>query len=328
MNIDLKRELARIKNKIDEEIIKFSTSLEAPSELVKASFHLIKSGGKRIRPFLLIKSTELMGGSEEDALPAAVAIELLHNFTLIHDDIMDRDEFRRGVKTTHVVFGEPLAIIAGDFLFSNVFTILANSYDSVTACKLIKIFSDASNLICMGQTMDILPDKYILTNEDYFRMVYWKTGALIEAACKSGGVIAGATDREIEILSMFGRKAGIAFQIADDLLGVIGDPAITGKPVGSDIRNGKKTLLVLYTLNKLSNSDREYFLKVFGNENASDEDIKRVIKLMEETGVFEYAREYMENLIKEAISYLRKLPPNEARDYLEEMAKYIIYRSK
>jgi|Deesub1362A_J573_1020465.scaffolds.fasta_scaffold00008_235 geranylgeranyl diphosphate synthase type I len=326
--VDLRSEMKRIKELVDAEIRRIKAGIEGPDDLVEASFHLVLSGGKRVRPFILIKSAEVFGASLEDSMPAAVAIELLHNFTLIHDDIMDRDEYRRGVKTTHILFGEPVAIIAGDFLFSYVFYVLSRSYPPETGLKLVELYANASNLICMGQTMDVLPDKYIVSPDQYLEMVYRKTGALIEASAVGGGVVGGASEEELGLLREFGSKIGIAFQIADDILGIVGDPKVTGKPVGNDIRNGKKTILVLSALERMDSGSRERFLKVFGNPGSGDDEVMEAIDLIVSTGAIEDSREFMKRLYNDAIDALRNLPESEARSYLMEMARFIIYRDK
>ena len=327
MNQDmLIKELKNIKSIVDEEIKKVKSSIEGPKDLINSSFHLILSGGKRIRPFILIKSAELFDVDIHHSLPAAVAIEFLHNFTLIHDDIMDKDEYRRGVKTTHIVYGEPIAIIAGDFLFSNVFNILARSYPPEIAVKLVTIYSNASNLICDGQTRDVMPSKYIDSPEAYMDMIYKKTGALIEASAVSGGVIGKASEKELESLRNYGRKIGIAFQITDDILGIIGKPEITGKPVGSDIRNGKHTLLVLNAIKKFSSHEKALFDKVFGNENADEDALNKVIQSIVATGVIEEARKEMESLYLSSLRSLDIFSQSNAKNYLIEMAHFIIYR--
>ncbi len=328
MMVDLKSEMKRIKDLVDKEIRGIKSTIEGPTDLVEASFHLVLSGGKRVRPFILIKSAELFGSTIDRAMPAAVAIELLHNFTLIHDDIMDRDEYRRGVKTTHIVYGEPVAIIAGDFLFSYVFYILSKNYPPDIGLKLVELYSNASNLICMGQTMDVLPDKYIGSPDEYLEMIYRKTGALIEASAVAGGVVGGASEEGLKALQEFGSKIGIAFQIADDILGIVGDPKVTGKPVGNDIRNGKKTILVLSALERMDEPSRRRFLRVFGNLGCSEEEVMEAIDLIVSTGAIEDSREFMKSLYNDSIDALRTLPESEAREYLMEMARFIIYRDK
>jgi len=322
---DFNRITMNLRNIVNQAISDYIQEVKAPSKLLDASFHLIKSGGKRIRPIILIEITELLGGSVEEAVPAGISVEFLHNFTLIHDDIMDRDEFRRGVKTTHVLYGDSMALLAGDFLFSIVFNILSKSYDNEKTKKLVKVFSWASMEICKGQAMDIEPDMYIKSVEDYLEMIYLKTASLIEASAVAGAIVADAYEYS-EVIKSFGRKIGIAFQIADDLLGILGDPKKTGKPVGNDIRNGKKTLPVLYTFEHADKEQLAEFKRVFGSSKASDEEINHVVDIIKSVGAIDYSRDYMYKLADEAIQLLKRFPSSEARDYLEDLVRFIVYR--
>jgi geranylgeranyl diphosphate synthase type I len=321
-------ELKRVKGIVDDELRRYREMFKGPLDLVEAAFHLPLSGGKRVRPFILIKSAGLFGKDIEEALPAAIAIELLHNFTLIHDDIMDRDEFRRGVKTTHVLFGESVAIIAGDYLFSIVFNILSKNYDQHVVKSLVELYSNASNLICMGQTMDILPDKYIVDEDNYLEMIYLKTGALIEASAVAGGIIGGASGEELGALRRYGERIGVAFQISDDILGVIGDPKVTGKPVGSDVRNGKRTILVIKGLKRMDEDDKKVFLEVYGNEASSDEEVRRAIDILVSTGVIDEMRSYLYKLYEEALEALEVFPESDDKKYLIDIARFIIERER
>lgn len=315
------------KDRVDSYISIHLENLVGPDLLKRASSHLILSGGKRIRPVLTLSITELLGGDVENALPAASAIEFLHNFTLIHDDIMDRDEFRRGVKTTHILFGESLAILAGDYLFSMVFGIIARNYSGEKARLLTKLLAEASENICIGQAMDINPDKYVRNEEEYLRMIYLKTASLIEAATASGAVLADRYD-DIEMFRNFGNYIGVAFQIADDILGLIGDPKITGKPVGNDIRNGKRTLPVLYSLNRMSSGEREKFLNVFGDAEASDEEVSEAIKLVVDHGGVEYSRSLMRSYADKAIKILMSFDESETREFLINLVEFIVSRER
>jgi len=322
---DFKNEMNRIRDIVNRAISNYIKNVDAPKDLADASFHLIKSGGKRIRPIILLKVIEMFGGDPNDGIPASIAIEFLHNFTLIHDDIMDKDEFRRGVKTTHILYGESMALLAGDFLFSIVFNILSEKYDKDKLKMLVEIMSNASLEICKGQAMDINPDKYINSINDYMKMINLKTASLIEASAVSGTIIAGKYNY-IGSIKDFGRKIGLAFQIADDLLGILGDPKKTGKPVGNDIRNGKRTLPILYTLERLDKSNRMEFLNIFGREDAADKEISRAVELIKSTGAIEYSRNYMLKLAKNAIEILNKFEGSYAKDFLEDLVYFIVYR--
>ncbi len=310
---------------VDRYIEEVSARDGLPEDLRSSSFHLILSGGKRIRPVLLLSTLELLSGGYEEGLPAAASVELLHNFTLIHDDIMDRDDYRRGVKTTHVLFGESLAILAGDYLFSLVFSEVSRNYEGETARMLVKVLSEASEKVCIGQTMDIMPEKYVKSVEDYFEMVYYKTGALIEASMVSGAIVAGGREEWLRDFREVGRRIGIAFQIADDLLGLIGDPSKTGKPVGNDIRNGKRTLPILYALERMGRDELDLFNRYFGREA---EDYIEAVELIRSKGGIEYARRTMYEYAGEALSILDKYPDSSAKRFLSELIRYIVDRDR
>lgn len=323
----LKEELERIKKLIDKELVNLKETIEGPEDLREASFHLVVSGGKRIRPFILIKAAEIYGVEIKEALPAALAVELLHNFTLIHDDIIDRDEYRRGVKTTHVLYGEPLAIVAGDFLFSLLFYILSTSYSPHISSKLVKVLSETCKYICYGQTMDLLPQKHLKSVDDYLKMAYLKTGALFEASAKCGGLIGGGGEGEVDALAEYGRKIGLAFQIVDDILGVYGDPRVTGKPVGSDILNGKTTIVILKALPKIDDYERKIFNKVFGNRSATEEEIHQVLEIVRRKCDLPDIITMLNTFYREAITALNVLPDCEAKKDLINVADFIIKRS-
>jgi len=326
-------EWEHVRSLVNDELNNIRNSLDVPSDLREAAFHLISAGGKRIRPFILMLSGGLFDVEYRESLPAATSVELLHNFTLIHDDIMDRDEFRRGIPTTHVKFGEEVALVAGDFLFSYLHHYLVSRYSSMgkspkLIVDIISILSEAMNNICVGQIMDILPEKYINSVDDYLRMVYCKTAALIEASACIGGMLGGCSESELEYLRNFGKNIGMAFQIADDILGVFGDPKVTGKPVGSDIRMGKRTLIVLFAEERMGEDERRVFRRVFGNREASDRDVMKAIKIIEGLKVLDDVKAVMYKLKDKALSFLRKLPRSIYREHLECLSEYIVTRQK
>ncbi len=312
---------------VNKYIEDYLSSLDIPSELRGASSHLILSGGKRVRPIFVLSVSELLGGDLEHSLPVATAIEFLHNFTLIHDDIMDQDMFRRGVKTTHVLYGVSTAILAGDYLFSLVFGLVSRNYRGEEARFLTKLLAEASENICIGQAMDIQPDKYVKGVDDYIKMVYLKTASLIEASTASGAVVAGRIDL-VDRFRELGKSIGIAFQVADDILGLVGDPSKTGKPVGNDIRNGKRTLPVLYVLDKMDKDEYEFFMSVFGNEGADDESVKRAIDLVVKYGGINYAREFMGEYSRRARDTLKGFEDSDAKSFLINLIEFIVSRDK
>lgn len=248
---------------IEEEIRKNISDIE-PTELYKSSAHLIEAGGKRIRPSLVLLSTESVGGKIEDALNAATAIELIHTFSLIHDDIMDKDEVRRGRATVHVIWGEPLAILAGDVLFSKAFEVMLKSnIDEKRLVKVLDVMTKACVNLCKGQAYDMLFEKnFEVKEKEYLEMIYYKTASLIAASTKIGAIIGNGSKEEINALYNYGKFLGLAFQIHDDYLDIAGDEKQLGKPVGSDIVEGKMTLIAIKALNEANKEDREKLISI------------------------------------------------------------------
>ncbi|MEM1611158.1 MAG: polyprenyl synthetase family protein [Sulfolobales archaeon] len=289
-----------------------------PEILYRASSHLIKAGGKRLRPLVLGLVGAAYGVKPEVSAVAGASIEILHNFTLVHDDIMDRDEFRRGVPTTHRVYGENMAILAGDLLFAKSYEAMTRLYDlgveSEKVLKAIKTLTWASITVAEGQAMDLefasASDVY---EEKYIEMIYKKTSALFMASAYIGGILGGAPEEDLVRLWNCFKSAGIAFQIRDDLIGLLGDPSVTGKPVLSDLREGKKTIMVIYALSKLGRDEREYLLGVLGNRNASREDLERARDLIVGVGGVKYAEELIRRYVDDALRNLEMLRGAERR---------------
>ncbi|MEM1689420.1 MAG: polyprenyl synthetase family protein [Candidatus Hadarchaeales archaeon] len=328
--------LENLKEKIElveREIERWAPRSIKPEPLGNSMRHLFSAGGKRLRPCLLLLSCEAVGGKVEDALEAAAAVEILHTFTLIHDDVMDRDELRRGVKTVHVLWGIPMAIIAGDALFAKVFEALSENVRRLrlSAEKAVEIFrtiSVASFEICRGQAMDVLMvQKDRVSEEEYLKMVSGKTGALLDASMKIGAIIGGGKEKEISALSTFGRKIGIAFQIRDDVLGIIGEESKFGKPIGSDIREGKRTLPIIYALRHLPLEKKKMVEEVLGEGKISRKKLEKVINLLEECGAIEYSSKLALELVDEAKKELSVIRDSRAKETLLALADFVITRS-
>lgn len=235
-----------------------------PKKLYDAAGHLIVHGGKRLRPYMVIRSCQILGGKSSNAMPAASAVEMVHNFTLVHDDIMDNDEMRHGVPTTHRKYGMPIAILAGDVLFSKAYQVISDTKLSPTATThLISRLAKACVDVCEGQLLDVkmAEEKKIPTQSQYITMIGKKTAALFDVSCAMGAICATNKGKDISNLSSFGRNLGIAFQITDDLIGVMGDPKITKKPVGNDLREGKKSLPILMAIKLAKGKDKKNYFK-------------------------------------------------------------------
>ena len=260
-----------------------------PKQLYDAASHLIIHGGKRLRPYLVLKSCQMLGGKQSDAISAASAVEMIHNFTLVHDDIMDNDEMRHGVTTTHKKFDIPLAILAGDVLYSKAYNTISSKskLSSNYTTQLVSKLSKACIEICEGQVDDIkfAENKRIPTEKEYIKMIEKKTAVLFEVSCSMGAICAKRKQKDVKNLSVFGKNLGIAFQITDDLIGIIGDSKITKKPVGNDIREGKKSLPIILAIKKARGQNRTKIMRVFGNSGASKQQINLAVNVIRSLGV-------------------------------------------
>ena len=331
--------MSRLSSQIAESAEKVNCFIEKvvdinsePQQLYRASRQIIDAGGKRLRPFLVLKSCKLVEGREEDAIPTAAALELLHTFTLIHDDIMDQDKKRRGVPSVHTQWGVPIAIVAGDLLFAKVYEAITNYTDTKHVApkrivQVLKEISEATVILCEGQTRDMMfESKETVSEEEYLEMVKGKTAALFAASARCGGILGGANKRQVKCLGEFGYYSGIAFQIIDDVLALTADEKVLKKPVGNDIREGKRTLMVVYALEKATKSQRETIVKTLGNKDASIEQIRETIGLIDSLGAINYAKKLAEKYINRAKKALAIFPASEDREDLINLSDLIFAR--
>ncbi len=300
-----------------------------PENLYDASKHLIKAGGKKIRPALVLLTTEAVGGNIEGAYKTAAAVELIHTFSLIHDDIMDEDEMRRGKPSVHTLWGEPMAILAGDVLFSLAFELVAQTQvDDVPANRVIKALNtvvDACIKICEGQACDMsFEEKFDVGESEYLNMIYKKTAALIAAATKSGAILGGGTAEQVEALSQYGELIGMAFQIQDDYLDVVSDEEELGKPVGSDVVEGKMTLMVVHTLSAASPEDKEELISILKSGNESN--TQRAIDIFNKYGSIDYTRDIALDNVNRAKDLLDVLDDSPAKEALYDLADFMLQR--
>jgi len=314
-----------------KEVNKFlNTKLKGdPKILYDAAGHLIVNGGKRLRPFMVIKSCQILGGKTSNAMPAASAVEMVHNFTLVHDDIMDNDEMRHGVPTVHKKFGMSVAILAGDVLFSKAYQIISNSKLSPSATNQITSrLAKACVEVCEGQLFDIkmAEEKRIPTQSEYIKMIGKKTAALFDVSCAMGAICATNKPQDISNLSTFGKNLGIAFQITDDLIGVMGDPKITKKPVGNDLREGKKSLPILMAINSAKGENKKIILKAFGNPKASKSDLTKAVEVIRSLGIEENVRNQALKYAEHAEKALAKYS-GQAKKELTDLLDFVVKRS-
>jgi len=303
-----------------------------PTLLYRAARHIIDAGGKRLRPYLVLKSCKLVGGREEDAIPTAAALELLHTFTLIHDDIMDEDEKRRGISTVHTKWGLPTAIVAGDLLFAKVYETITKFTDSrhVSPKRILQVLkgiSEAAIAICEGQTLDMtFEHRETVSEDEYFEMIRAKTATLFEVSARCGGILGGAKKSQVQNLGRYGYYAGLAFQLIDDVLGLTADEKLLRKPVGSDIREGKRTLIVIHALKHASEEQRRRILETLGDRSASSERIQETIDLINSLGSIKYTEQKAKRYIEKSKTALSNFPATKDREDLISLADLIFAR--
>jgi geranylgeranyl diphosphate synthase type I len=285
------------------------------------------NSGKRIRPVLTLLSCEACGGDWAVALPAAAGIELLHNFSLIHDDIEDRDELRRGRPTLWVRWGEAQAINAGDAMFALAHIAVQRSNDRGAhaghVLQALRAFDEMCVELTIGQHLDLsFESRDDVTAAEYMHMIEGKTAALTRAACEIGAVLAGGDADRVRALADFGRWLGISFQLQDDVLGIWGDPQITGKQ-DSDLAHGKKTLPVLFA----ADCDPRLRERYFRDGALASADIGAVRDMIEATGGRAHAEEAAQQAYASALDALALLPASAARDGLGELAHSLLGRA-
>jgi geranylgeranyl diphosphate synthase type I len=306
-----------------------------PAELYSASAHYISSGGKRLRPFMVVKACEMFGGKKVMALPAAASVEMIHNFSLVHDDIMDNDDVRHSVPTVHKSYGLPLAILAGDVLYSKAYQMIVENCGKLgisnsRICEMVSRLSNACVDVCEGQALDLgmAFEKRLVGENEYISMITKKTAALFGLSCALGVLSApSSTEKDTFALTQFGENVGIAFQLIDDLIGVIGDAKLTGKSVGNDLREGKKTLPILLAL-QISNSDsREKILKVFSARNASRAEIEEAVKTISSLGIEEAVRDNARQHIQKAMESISSYDDSISKRKIIASAHFIVERT-
>ena len=315
---------------INKEIARLDWNKE-PKGLYEPIEYTLASGGKRVRPTLALVAAECItnGGlinSMDDVLPAALALEVFHNFTLMHDDVMDRAQVRRGRETVHVKWNDNTAILSGDQMLIEAYKLLAK----VPAPKLpqvLKWFNEMATGICEGQQYDVdFEHMSQVTIDDYMKMIELKTSVLLANAMRIGGYIAGASASQQEALYQYGLHIGLAFQIQDDILDVYGDPKTFGKAIGGDICANKKTALLLTALETADAESKAELLQWLMATDKEEEKIAAVTAIYDRLGVRTACESLMEQHTAKALEQLDRLPQNDATESLRELAEKLATR--
>jgi geranylgeranyl diphosphate synthase type II len=317
---------AKQKDIVEKRIAKVFEKL-TPDSPYKPASYIANSGGKRLRSFLVQISAAAVGGKFNQVYNSAVAIELFHNFTLVHDDIMDNADKRRGLPTLHVKYDLSTAVLAGDGL-------IAVAYDYLLKdCKeghieVVKDFTTAMKEVCEGQSLDKdleIAKKFTL--EDYLLMIYKKTAALLRASCEIGGKLGNGSKDEIKALSKYGDNLGMAFQLQDDLLDVFGNETKFGKKPGGDLVEGKKTFLLITALNKAKGANKKALSQLVKNNGIDRKEVKKYQEIFKELGVLEDTRKEIEKYSKKAVNSLKGIKDSEYKNILIWLVELLLQRS-
>jgi geranylgeranyl diphosphate synthase type I len=297
--------------------------VDTVGELNKASAHLLAAGGKRLRPAVVMLAADAVKpGSSDDILPAALALEITHTFTLIHDDIMDDDNLRRGVQTVHTRWDMPTGILAGDVLYARAFEFICKAKaDDTAKVRAVAMLSRACADICEGQHLDMSFEHRTDVDEyEYIEMVKKKTGVLYAAAAGIGGILAGGNPMQVKSLYNFGLNTGIAFQIQDDLIDLLTPAEKSGKDRASDLREGKQTLIMIKAREKGVD-----LLKY--RRELTDADIDAAIRELNGAGVIDEVKKKAAELVLDSSKHLSLLPPSKERQLLMEIGEFFVTRS-
>jgi len=334
--VEFFEKMARKGRLVDDLLLKL-LKMHASEEFYEILVHQVASGGKRVRPALTIFSCEAVGGDGELAVSAAAGIELLHNYTLIFDDIIDRSRLRRGLPTVRAKYDDVMAILAGMHYREVIFEAIKGSPKS----RMIEnVVSSALRRIIEGERLDVLfeqagrESEYIkktmrtsISEKEYFEMVEAKTAVLFEVACKVGGLVGNGTRSQIGALSKFGWNCGIAFQIRDDILDIVGDPAELGKEPGKDIREHKLgNLVLLYSFTELPQKERETLKAILRSPRVRDVNVKEAIEIVLSTKAVERAYTESKSFIATAKSSMNRIPSSDAKRMLIRLADFIVER--
>lgn len=300
---------------------------DSPADLYNPIIYTLGLGGKRLRPLLVLASCQMFGGEIADAIHPAIGIELFHNFTLLHDDIMDEAPLRRGKETVYKKWNSNVAILAGDTMFALANKYLIRTRKEVIA-PIVELFNQTAIEVCEGQQFDMDYEKRAdVTIADYIEMIRLKTAVLLAASLKTGAIVAGAAANDCDAIYSFGIHIGLAFQLKDDLLDVYGEQEKFGKMSGGDIVAGKKTYLFLKTL-ELAGSSSEDFRKLYSMHASSPaEKIKAVKEIFDNYGIEKITRNLIDNYYQKAMFDLSSISlPIEAMESLKEYAAGLMER--
>ena len=319
--------IQELQNIIDK-AVKETEYPKEPKELYEPIAYLMALGGKRLRPALVLMATDLFGGNIQEALAPALAVELFHNFTLMHDDIMDKAPLRRGQPTVHAKWNESVAILSGDVMFVKAYKMMIQVKPEILT-DVLEVFNATAIGVCEGQQIDMnFENRNEVTIEEYIEMIRLKTAVLVGGALKIGALIGSADKKNADLLYQFGENLGIAFQLQDDYLDAFGDPETFGKQVGGDIIENKKTYLYLKAVEFAAPQEREKLLYLFSNHpDDSTNKIQEVKEIFNTTGASKATQQAIQDYTLKAFETLQKINiDNEKKDKLQSFGENLMGR--
>ncbi len=308
-------DLQRVESTIEE-------ALATPDKMLdEVSTHLLRAGGKRIRPALVLLTSKFPGAAAERVVPVAVAVELIHMATLVHDDVVDKATVRRGLPTVNAKWSNQVSVLTGDYLFAKAFSMLAQTGNP----RVVQIMADVVFEMSRGEIAQIASYFDVnQTEEQYYERIAQKTGYLIAECCRLGAIVAGAEENQVQALYNYGMGVGLSFQIADDLLDFHGSAAKVGKPVCGDLKTGILTLPVIHALRHSSHADE--LRALIAGRSITDADVERVKSILEEAGSFAYARDKADMYLTRAVAELNRVPELTTVSGLRVLADFVINR--
>lgn len=325
----LKPEIAIVDQTMRSDIQNLLNKGLVPATLVDVLEHALFNGGKRIRPLLCILTAGLCGCRQKDIYSLAIAFEYLHVATLLHDDVIDHADTRRGRPAANTVFGLSPAILAGDFLHARSMYLVG----TLGGKQCLELICNATEAMVAGEFLQMANvENFNQSEKDYFAVINGKTALFIGAVCKTGGIFAGASDKEIQALKTYGANLGMAFQIQDDLLDYLGDSAKTGKTLGNDFFEGKMTLPLIFALGSAGKTEQSFLLSLLkGEKSKRIAEFKEATKIIGNNGGFDYARKLGAKLIDSGIASLDIFTSKQREPILStltSLARYVIHRDK
>lgn len=313
-----------------EEFITSDLPKIAPKELYEPYHYIVNLEAKRVRPVMLLASKLCFTNLSKDDYYAALAIELFHNFSLMHDDIMDKSDTRRGLPTVHKKYGENSAILSGDALLILSYKLLEKIENKEHFLKVYSLYNKTAMEICIGQQLDMnFETEFSVSEPEYLMMIEHKTAVLLATSMKIGAILADASDADQKAFYQFGLNIGMAFQIQDDLLDTFGESAAVGKRIGGDICNNKKTLLYIFALQNAHKTHKELLLQWSQTNEFNDSKVEEITQIFIDSGAKDYVVRKRDNYYQQALGFIQSSSISEEdKNYLISFAQKAVDRIK